>query len=322
MAIAALYRDPTPPSSPSQPASPVLPSSPPLLSSLPPPSDRESPPPPRSFPLPPPSPPLSDCGSQPPEPTPPPPERTPTPAPEVKRRIEHFGNQAGEVLNPDDDPGNPYSQYKAGIDGDINPDNPYLPFHTKMDWDIVSWSKSFSIGSNALTALLQIEDVKDRLGLQFSSTRALNAIMDNKLPSRPNFKRRTYALGGEQLDIYMRDSLEVLCELYGRPDFASHLIFVLEKHFVLMGDEEDRAYLDMHTGTWWWYIQTRIELKCPGATIIPLIISSDKTQLTLFRNRSAYPVYFTISNIPKELHRKPSLQGMVLLGYLPVTSLT
>src|SRR6202041_763924 len=41
-----------------------------------------------------------------------------------------------------------------------------------------------------------------------------------------------------------------------------------------------------------------------GATIIPIIISSDKTQLTLFRNKSAYPVYMTIGNIPKDICRK------------------
>lgn len=66
-------------------------------------------------------------------------------------------------------------------------------------------------------------------------------------------------------------------------------------------------------------LQKILERKRPGATIIPLIISSDKTQLTLFRNRSAYPVYVTIGNIPKELRRKTSLQGQLLIGYLPVT---
>ena len=47
----------------------------------------------------------------------------------------------------------------------------------------------------------------------------------------------------------------------------------------------------------------QVELKKdhPGATIIPLVISTDKTQLTLFRNKSAYPVYLTIGNIPKEI---------------------
>ena len=70
------------------------------------------------------------------------------------------------------------------------------------------------------------------------------------------------------------------------------------------------------------HIQEVIENDKPGATIVPLIISSDKTQLTLFRNRSAYPVYLTIGNIPKELRRKTSLQAQLLLGYIPVTKLS
>ena len=59
----------------------------------------------------------------------------------------------------------------------------------------------------------------------------------------------------------------------------------------------------------------------PGATIIPVIISFDKTQLTLFRNKCAYPVYMTISNLPKDIRRKPSCWGHILLAYLPVTRL-
>lgn len=64
-----------------------------------------------------------------------------------------------------------------------------------------------------------------------------------------------------------------------------------------------------------------MEARLPGATIVPIIISSDKTQLTLFRNKSAYPVYLTIGNLPKEIRRKPSRQGQILLAYLPTTRL-
>ena len=64
-----------------------------------------------------------------------------------------------------------------------------------------------------------------------------------------------------------------------------------------------------------------LERDKPGATIVPIIISTDKTLLTLFRNKQAYPVYLTIGNIPKEIRRKPSCRAYVLLGYLPTTRL-
>ena len=55
--------------------------------------------------------------------------------------------------------------------------------------------------------------------------------------------------------------------------------------------------------------------------IIPIIISSDKTQITLFHNKAAYPVYLTIGNLPKSIRCKPSRQGQILLAYLPTTRL-
>lgn len=68
-------------------------------------------------------------------------------------------------------------------------------------------------------------------------------------------------------------------------------------------------------------LQEQLEKDTPGATIVPIIISSDKTQLTLFRNKSAYPLYMTIGNIRKEIRRKPSSRAYVLLAYLPTTRL-
>src|ERR1700727_1184505 len=59
----------------------------------------------------------------------------------------------------------------------------------------------------------------------------------------------------------------------------------------------------------------------PGATIIPIILSSDKTQLTLFRGKSAYPVYLGIGNIPKDIRRKPSCSAQMVVGYIPTTKL-
>jgi len=67
--------------------------------------------------------------------------------------------------------------------------------------------------------------------------------------------------------------------------------------------------------------QTTLETHRPGATVVPVIISSDRTQLTLFRGKSAYPVYLTIGNIAKNVRSKPSRRAQVLLAYIPTTKL-
>ncbi len=67
--------------------------------------------------------------------------------------------------------------------------------------------------------------------------------------------------------------------------------------------------------------QESLESRQPGATIIPLIVSTDKTQLTVFGGKQAYPVYMTIGNIPKEIRRKPSRCAQMLVGYIPTTKL-
>ena len=68
-------------------------------------------------------------------------------------------------------------------------------------------------------------------------------------------------------------------------------------------------------------LQRPLELCKPGMTVVPVMISSDKTQLTQFRSRSAYPIYLTIGNILKAIRSKPNQQAQMLMGYIPTTQL-
>ncbi|EJU03117.1 hypothetical protein DACRYDRAFT_50206 [Dacryopinax primogenitus] len=71
----------------------------------------------------------------------------------------------------------------------------------------------------------------------------------------------------------------------------------------------------MWTGNWWWRTQTQLP---SGVTIIPIILSSNKTLLTQHSGDwYGYPLYISIENLPKAVRKCPSQQGTILLAYLP-----
>ncbi|KAF7366470.1 hypothetical protein MSAN_00904000 [Mycena sanguinolenta] len=198
--------------------------------------------------------------------------------------------------------------------------NIYTPFTSKMDWEFARWAKLRGSGSTAFTDLLKIEGVVEALGLSYRNSAELNTIIDEKLPGRPKFTRSEVVVSGEVFELYSRNIIECVRALFGDTEFAPYLFVVPERHYADQ-DKTIRLYHNMHTGKWWWSTQKAVEKDNPGATIIPILLSSDKTQLTMFGNKTAYPVYMTIGNIPKEIRRKPSRRAYILLAYLPTSRL-
>ncbi|KIL54184.1 hypothetical protein M378DRAFT_93004 [Amanita muscaria Koide BX008] len=220
--------------------------------------------------------------------------------------VKKFPGSAGQPLN--------FSDGNHGCE-----EASYAPFSSKLEWEIACWAKLRGPSESSFSEFLAIPEVRERLGLTFKTTRELNGVID-RLPARPKFRCEEVNVAGHAYPCFYRDIIACIHALYGDPDFAHEMLYVPEQHFK---DEEgkQRLFHEMNTGKWWWKMQEVLEAQKPGATLIPIILSSDRTQITRFGTKTAYPVYMTIGNIPKSTRRKPSRQAQILIAYLPDTKL-
>ncbi|KAJ3711350.1 hypothetical protein C8R42DRAFT_648225 [Lentinula raphanica] len=136
--------------------------------------------------------------------------------------------------------------------------NPWAPFASETDWKVALWAKTLGPSSTALSELLAIDGMAEKLGLSYRNANELNTIIDKKLPAgRPQFQRQEVVVQGDAFEVYFRDILECTKALFGDAEFAEYLKFAPERHFENDTCNE-QLYHDMHTGTWWWSTQVCI----------------------------------------------------------------
>ncbi|KAF9496260.1 hypothetical protein BDN71DRAFT_1505955 [Pleurotus eryngii] len=203
----------------------------------------------------------------------------------------------------------------------------WYPFASEAEWETVHWLVT-NVGQSAVEEYLKLDITKSRSKLSFSSRYKLNKKL-NKLPTGSDWECEPITVKGdrvdrhgkpltEEIELWHRNPVKCIHELIGNPAFKDHLAYLPEHVFGNI-EETNRLYDEMWTAEWWWKIQ---ESMPRGAFVAPVILASDKTQLSNFgSDKSAWPVYLTIGNLSKEIRWRPSCHGTVLIGYLPVAKL-
>ncbi|KAJ7159504.1 hypothetical protein C8R46DRAFT_906545 [Mycena filopes] len=185
---------------------------------------------------------------------------------------------------------------------------PWQPFESEDEWEMARWLMTSGLSQKKVDEYLRLKKVREGIKPSFHNNRAFLQRID-ALPRGPQWKCYPFTLVGDEVDadgkqkreimeMWCRDPVECVRELVGNRAFTTQAyepcrIF---KCFV-DGQYSNREFNEMWTAEWWWEIQ---KLLPKGATLVPIILASDKTQLTRFSgDQQAWPVYLTIGNIDK-----------------------
>ncbi|CAE7180458.1 unnamed protein product, partial [Rhizoctonia solani] len=178
-----------------------------------------------------------------------------------------------------------------------------------------------SISGRFRNRYLCLKRVRDKM--PWHNNRAMLQDID-KLPHGPDWEVQPFKLTGncgeEIVELWKRNPLDVIRALLLDKKLRKYLHYVPQRHYTGR-DRKNRRRGELWTGDWLWNVQQLIEDEF--ATVISCIVSSDETKLTNFAgNKKAHPVYLTIGNLPKRLRRRISKRTSVLIGYLPVPTLS
>ncbi|KAI9750296.1 MAG: hypothetical protein M4579_006529 [Chaenotheca gracillima] len=238
----------------------------------------------------------------------------------VETYVESTGRPAGLPIRPHElePPAEGVTQ-----DGRHPTDALYHPFRNAIDYGLALWFHETKCSKGAVDRFFndrRLGPIHEQVSFNNAdSWMSLIHQIQHGIPEEA-WRAQDFAiqpiissLEPSRYSIHYRDITKVLQFLIGHKPFAENLTYAPTRGY---NSNNDRVFNEMHTGDWWWRTQKALP---KGATVIPLLLATDKTMLTQHHgDQSVWPVYLSIGNLDRATRRKQTRPGTVLLGFIPI----
>ncbi|KAG1718492.1 hypothetical protein EDB19DRAFT_1899235 [Suillus lakei] len=190
---------------------------------------------------------------------------------------------------------------------------PFYPFQDQAEFELGKFLCERLMQSD-MERFLKLEWVQ-QANPSFSSKDQLLAWVTS-LPTGPKWCSTTLEITGyptvKPINLIWRNGLEVVQDLFTNPIFANHMTYDL--HVVVDGGECE--YSEYFMAQQAFEIQDQLP---EGATIVPMVIASDKTPMTWHTGGlEMHPIFVTIGNIQSDVRMRATCHAWRCVAYMPI----
>ncbi|KAI6117222.1 hypothetical protein EDD16DRAFT_1693028 [Pisolithus croceorrhizus] len=190
--------------------------------------------------------------------------------------------------------------------------NPYFPFSSRDEWELGKFLYR-NLTQGQINDFLKLQWITStNLRPSFQTAEQLLSWLD-VIPKGPTWQCTQICTEGyttkEPIYLYWRDALEVVQDIFRNPFFSEHMMY--NPYYIYECTE--REYGEWMSGD----EAHRIQNELPdGATIVPIILASDKAPVTrMSGDREMHPLFLTIANINSEVRMKAKAHAWACVAY-------
>ncbi|EGN94685.1 hypothetical protein SERLA73DRAFT_96032 [Serpula lacrymans var. lacrymans S7.3] len=192
----------------------------------------------------------------------------------------------------------------------------YYPFQDRGEWELAKFMCECLMQSQ-MDRFLKLEWVSSHKP-SFKNKNELITWLE-WLPSGPSWKHEEFHLlsyKSTPIHLIYRDALEVAQHIFANPVFAQHMMFDPKETY----QGVQREFSEFMTANHAFELQECFFLNQfpEGATMMPIIMASDKTNVTRGTgNLEMHPTFLMIANIASDVRMKATAQAWRCVAFIP-----